>query len=139
MIRMTISQNVSWNEIEFLVETLSENILKLSRTFSSITTLSRGGLIPSRLLADALGIKKIFVDQNLVDSNSLFVDDIFDTGKSFDNVLLRVDDPSKFIFATLFARCGMKYPDQLIYGTQTLDDSYVVFPWDKIEYKKSLK
>jgi hypothetical protein len=33
----------------------------------------------------------------------------------------------------------MKYPDQLIYGKQTLDDSYVVFPWDKIEYEKSLK
>ena len=61
---MIPTQDVSWSNIESLVEKLSENILKLSRNFSSITTLSRGGLVPSRLLADSLGIKKIFVDQN---------------------------------------------------------------------------
>ena len=136
---MNTTENVSWNDIENLILSLSNEILKLPRSFSSITTLSRGGLIPSRLLADILDIKKIYVDQTTVSSDSLFVDDIFDTGRSFDDVLLRVDDPSKFIFATLFARRGMKYPDQLIYGKQTLDDSYVIFPWDKIEYKQSLK
>ena len=136
---MNTTENVSWNDVENLILSLSNEILKLPRSFSSITTLSRGGLIPSRLLADILDIKKIHVDQIAVSSDSLFVDDIFDTGRSFDDVLLRVDDPSKFIFATLFARRGMKYPDQLIYGKQTLDDSYVVFPWDKIEYEKSLK
>ena len=136
---MNTTENVSWNDIENLILSLSNEILKLPRSFSSITTLSRGGLIPSRLLADILDIKKIHVDQIIVSSDSLFVDDIFDTGRSFDDVLLRVDDSSKFIFATLFARRGMKYPDQLIYGKQTLDDSYVIFPWDKIEYEKSLK
>jgi hypothetical protein len=136
---MNTTENVSWNDIENLILSLSNEILKLPRSFSSITTLSRGGLIPSRLLADILDIKKIHVDQIIVSTDSLFVDDIFDTGRSFDDVLLRVDDSSKFIFATLFARRGMKYPDQLIYGKQTLDDSYVVFPWDKIEYEKSLK
>ena len=136
---MNTTENVSWSNIENLILSLSNQILKLPRSFSSITTLSRGGLIPSRLLADILDIKKIHVDQITVSSDSLFVDDIFDTGRSFDDVLLRVDDSSKFIFATLFARRGMKYPDQLIYGKQTLDDSYVIFPWDKIEYEKSLK
>ena len=136
---MNTTENVSWSNIENLILSLSNQILKLPRSFSSITTLSRGGLIPSRLLADILDIKKIHVDQTTVSSDSLFVDDIFDTGRSFDDVLLRVDDSSKFIFATLFARRGMKYPDQLIYGKQTLDDSYVIFPWDKIEYEQSLK
>jgi hypothetical protein len=32
----------------------------------------------------------------------------------------------------------MKYPKQLIYAEKTFDDSYVVFPWDKLEFKKSL-
>ncbi len=136
---MLSSQNVSWNDVEYLVQTLSENILKLSRSFSSITTLSRGGLVPSRLLADNLGIKKIFVDQNKIYSNSLFVDDIFDSGKTFDDVFSKVDDPSNFIFATLFVRRGVKYPSQLIYGDKTIDDSYVVFPWDKLEFHNNLK
>ena len=136
---MIPTQDVSWTDIEYLVEKLSENILKLSRNFSSITTLSRGGLVPSRLLADSLGLKKIFVDQSIVSSNSLFVDDIFDTGKTFDNVFSCVDDQSKFIFATLFARRDIQYPEQLIYGEKTLDNSYVVFPWDKLEFKNSIQ
>jgi len=135
---MVSTQDVNWTDIENLVHTLSQNILKLSRCFSSITTISRGGLIPSRLLADSLGIEKIYVDQNIISSNSLFVDDIFDSGKTFNSVFSCIDDPSKFIFATLFARRGMKYPKQLIYAEKTFDDSYVVFPWDKLEFKKSL-
>jgi|TARA_B110000438_G_scaffold96166_1_gene95360 uncharacterized protein len=132
-------EEINWNHIQNLVHILSTNILELSRNFSSITTVSRGGLIPSRLLADTLGIDTIFVDQKNISSDSLFVDDIFDTGKTFDEILTKVDIPSKFIFATLFARRGMEYPKQLIYGTETLDDSYVVFPWDKLEFQKSLK
>ena len=136
---MVLSQNVSWNKIESLVGQLSESILELPRSFSSITTLSRGGLVPSRLLADALGIKTIFVDQKTISSDSLFVDDIFDSGKTFYDILPKVDDTSKFLFVTLFARRGMKYPEQLMYGKKTFDDSYVVFPWDKFEYEQSLK
>ena len=136
---MVITNDVSWADIENLIQILSNNILRLSRSFTSITTLSRGGLVPSRLLADTLGIQKIFVDQTSVSSDSLFVDDIFDTGKTFSNVFSNVDDPSKFVFTTLFARSGMKYPEQLLYAAKTLDGSYVVFPWDKFEFENSLK
>jgi hypoxanthine phosphoribosyltransferase len=135
---MITAQHVDWTNIEYLVGKLSENILKLPRTFSSITTLSRGGLIPSRLLADSLGIKTILVDQKIISSDSLFVDDIFDTGKTFYDVFANVDDSSKFIFATLFARRGMKYPEQLMYAEKTFDDSYVVFPWDRLEFKNKI-
>ena len=136
---MVESQYVNWNEIENTVQIISNKISKSSKNFSSITTISRGGLIPSRLLADSLGIEKIFVDQNIVSSDSLFVDDIFDSGKTFFDVMSKVPDSSKLTFATLFARRGVSYPEQLIYGEQTLDDSYLVFPWDKLEYEKSLK
>ena len=136
---MVKSQYVSWNEIENTVQVISNKILKSSKNFSSITTISRGGLIPSRLLADLLGIEKIFVDQNTISSDSLFVDDIFDSGKTFSDVLSKATDSSKLTFATLFARRGVSYPEQLIYGEQTLDDSYLVFPWDKLEYEESLK
>jgi hypothetical protein len=136
---MVTSQYVSWSEIENTVQVVSKKILKSSKDFSSITTISRGGLIPSRLLADLLGIEKIFVDQNIISSDSLFVDDIFDSGKTFSDVMSNTTDSSKLTFATLFARRGVSYPEQLIYGEQTLDDSYLVFPWDKLEYEKSLK
>jgi len=133
------TQNVSWNEIESLVEILSKKISKLPRTFSSITTLSRGGLVPSRLLADHLGIKKIYVDKKKISSNSLFVDDIFDTGDTFNEVIPRIDDSSKLVFATLFARRGKKYPKQLVYAKKTNNNAYVIFPWDKLEFHRSKK
>ena len=135
---MIAAQHVDWTNIESLVGKLSENILKLPRTFSSITTLSRGGLIPSRLLADSLGIKTILVDQKIISSDSLFVDDIFDTGKTFYDVFANVDNSSKFVFATLFARRGINYPEQLMYAEKTFDDSYVVFPWDRLEFKNKI-
>ena len=131
-------QEVNWNDVEETIKKLSKRILELDRTFSSISTVSRGGLIPSRLIADVLDIKKIHVDQNKILSDSLFVDDIFDSGKTFKNIFLNVDGNSKFIFATLYARRGTTYPEQLIYGEKTLDDSYVVFPWDKLEFKRNI-
>ncbi|MDH3656715.1 MAG: hypothetical protein OEM77_01055 [Nitrosopumilus sp.] len=54
---MTTEQDVSWDEIELLVEKLSRKISKLSQKFSSITTLSRGVLVSSCLLTDHLGIE----------------------------------------------------------------------------------
>ena len=76
---MVKSQYVSWNDIENMVQIISNKISKSSKKFSSISTISRGGLIPSRLLADTLDIETIFVDQQNISSNSLFVDDIFDS------------------------------------------------------------
>jgi len=136
---MSLEQDVSWNEIESMVIILSKKITKLHRSFSSITTLSRGGLVPSRLLADHLGIKTIFVDKRKIISDSLFVDDIFDSGKTFDKILLNVNDPSKLVFVTLFARHGKKYPKNLVYAKKTNNDAYVIFPWDKLEFQRSKK
>ena len=136
---MTLEQYVSWSEIDSLIEILSDIISKSSRVFSSITTLSRGGLVPSRLLADHLGIEKIIVDENKISSDSLVVDDIFDTGETFEKIKSKVDDPSKLFFVTLFARRGKSYPSQLLYGKKTNNDAYVVFPWDKLEFERSQK
>ena len=134
---MIKSQYVSWNDVENTIQIISNKILKSSKKFSSISTISRGGLIPSRLLADALDIETILVDQQNISSNSLFVDDIFDSGRTFENICRKIDDPSNFIFATLFARRDVIYPQQLVYASKTIDDSYVVFPWDKLEFQKS--
>ncbi|MGB1666010.1 MAG: phosphoribosyltransferase, partial [Nitrosopumilus sp.] len=106
---MTNSQYLTWIDIENSVQIVSKKILNLSKNFSSISTVSRGGLIPSRLLADSLGIEKIFVDQKTISSESLVVDDIFDTGKTFSNLLSKASNPSEFTFVTLFARRGMNF------------------------------
>ena len=134
-----MSQDVDWSEIESIVKRLTAKISKLPQTFSSITTVSRGGLIPARLIADHLGIEKILVDKKKINADSLFVDDIFDSGDTFNEIIKRVDVPSRLVFVTLFARRGKKYPKQLLYGKKTNNSAYVVFPWDKLEFERSQK
>ena len=134
---LTLAQYVEWSEIDCIIEKLSNIISKSTRTFSSISTLSRGGLVPSRLLADHLGVEKIFVDESKISHNSLFVDDIFDSGQTFNKIISKIDNSSKLFYVTLFARRGKKYPSQLIYGKETNDDEYVVFPWDKLEFERT--
>ena len=133
------AQKVSWTEIEKLVKIVSEKISKLSRDFSSISTITRGGLVPARLVADHLGIDTILVDQKKIPIDSIFVDDIYDSGNTFKKILNKVDSPSDLVFVTLFARRGKKYPKQLIFGKKTNSTSYIVYPWDKLEYKRLKK
>lgn len=133
------AQKVSWSEIENLVKIVSEKISKLSRDFTSISTITRGGLVPARLLADHLGIDTILVDQKKIPIDSIFVDDIYDSGNTFKKILNKVESPSELVFVTLFARRGKKYPKQLIFGKKTNSTSYIVYPWDKLEYKRLKK
>ena len=137
---MSVSgQEVNWEDIESIIKKLSRKISNLPQNFHSISTISRGGLVPSRLLADALGIKKIKVDSKKISSDSLFVDDIYDSGNTFEKIISKVDNPSNFVYVTLFARKGEKLPKQLIYGKKTVGKQYVVFPWDKLEFQQSQK
>ncbi|HSA76956.1 MAG TPA: phosphoribosyltransferase [Nitrosarchaeum sp.] len=131
-----LSQNVTWTDVERLTKLLSKKILESSKKFSIISTVSRGGLIPARLLADHLGIDTILVDENKISSNSLFVDDIYDSGKTFKKIIQKVTTPSDFVYATLFARIGKKYPKQLVFAQKTKGAEYIVFPWDALEYKR---
>jgi len=133
------SEKVSWSEVELLIKTLSEKIISMPREFSSISTISRGGLVPSRLLADYLGFDTILVDQKKISSDSIFVDDIYDSGNTFKKIINKVDQPSDLVYVTLFARRGKRYPKQLIYAKKTKNNSYVVYPWDKLEYKRLKK
>ncbi|PHY08288.1 MAG: phosphoribosyltransferase [Nitrosarchaeum sp.] len=132
-------QSISWNDIERLSKLLSKKILALSKDFSSISTISRGGLIPARLLSDHMGIDKIFVNPKKIPSDSLFVDDIYDSGYTFKKIIAKVNDPSNFIYATIFARRGKIYPKQLVYAEKTKDDQYIIYPWDKLEYLRTMK
>jgi len=139
VVKNSTSEKVSWSEIEKLTKILSQKITSLPQEFSSISTISRGGLVPARLLADHLGLDTILVDQKKISSDSIFVDDIYDSGNTFKKIINKMDNPSNFVYATLFARRGKKYPKQLIYAKKTSDNSYIVYPWDKLEYKRLAK
>ena len=126
-------QYYGWTKIEALVKTLSEKI-KTKKKFDCIYTISRGGLVPSRLLADRLSIKKIYVDEKTIPPASLVVDDIFDSGHTFKKINEISRSPETQTFATLVARYGLRFPPQLIFSDTTQSNEVVVFPWDRFEY-----
>lgn len=130
---------LSWPDIESQVKILCAKIKKTGFEFDTIGTVSRGGLVPARLVADNFDIKKIFVDRKKISGRTLFVDDIYDSGDTFKKIFQIVEEPGNFLYATLMARTGVKYPKQLVYAKKTLGSEYVVFPWDKSEYEMTHK
>ncbi len=49
----------NWSEIESAITKLVEKMTTKKLQFRTISTISRGGLVPARLMADRLGIKQI--------------------------------------------------------------------------------
>lgn len=131
--------NLTWKEIETYVSILSNKIKKSGFEFDVIATISRGGLIPARLIADQFDIKKIRIDKDVIPKRTLFVDDIYDSGNTFKRILPLVKDPKNFVYATLIARKGVRYPKNLIYAKKTKGKEYVIFPWDKLEFERTLR
>ena len=131
--------NLTWKEIESYVMILSDKIKKTGFEFDKIATVSRGGLVPARLIADHFNVKMIRIDKKKIPKKTLFVDDIYDSGDTFKRIFPLVQDPKNFVYATLVARKGIKYPKQLIYAKKTLGMEYVVFPWDKLEFERTKK
>ena len=129
--------NLTWKEIETYVSILSNKIKKSGFEFDTISTISRGGLIPARLIADQFDIKKIRIDKNVIPKRTLFVDDIYDSGNTFRRMLPLVKDPKNFVYATLIARKDVRYPKNLIYAKKTKGKEYVIFPWDKLEFERT--
>ncbi len=133
------SDIITWARVEKLSNTLWQNLDKKTTKFHSISTISRGGLVPARLMADIMGIDEILVDKNQIPADSLFVDDIYDSGDTFKKIISKAEDPKSLVYAALFARKGKQYPKQLIFATQTKGTEYVVFPWEKFEHKRVIK
>jgi len=137
---MMESDIVTWDKVEELSKILWRNLEeKTTIKFHSVSTISRGGLVPARLMADIMGIDEILVNKNQIPIDSLFVDDIFDSGDTFQKIISKAEDPKSLVYATLFARKGKEYPKQLIFATQTKGSEYVVFPWEKFEHKRLIE
>lgn len=128
---------LAWPDIELQVSVLVTKIKKTCFEFDKIATVSRGGLVPARLVADHFNIKKILVDKNKITKGTLFVDDIYDSGDTFKRVFSLVEEPADFLYAALVARKGVKYPKYLVYAKKTRGQEYIVFPWDRLEFEKT--
>jgi len=144
---------LTWDDVDFIANMVAESISKKNIKFDTIVALGRGGLIPGAILSYKLDIKNL---QNLgintrhrmdqqsetsvyqrptITSNVLVVDDINDSGKTFEavNSLIKSEYPDigELLYCSLTTRYNTNFNENTISGKIINTSDWLVFPWDK--------
>ena len=148
---------VSWDEIEEWCKKLRDKIIDSYKP-DIIVALSRGGLVPGRILSDMLWIKDIVAlktehwgvtatrdgkatlkdpgSLNLSGKNVLIIDDITDTGQSmklaYDFVSKQKPESLKTAVMLHINRSSFK-PDYYASEIDQKDWTWFIFPWNVYE------
>ena len=146
---------ISWEEAVELSLKLGSKILESSYRPDSIIAISRGGLIPARIISDLLNIDRVFslkaslwgiggkkYDDVVIYSmylpikgdNTLIVDDVVDTGATLHKITKYVGkfEPKTIKTAVLHIKPSAKYiPD---YYVKKLNNwIWIIYPWTMYE------
>ncbi len=150
----------SWNEIFEMCVDGAFKVIDLGIKFDLIATLSRGGLVPARIMSDLLEINDVIVldvkyytgigkrsdrpiireiSKVLIDSKSvLLVDDVVDSGESLKAAVeyLKGLNPKCLKVFTLHVK-PHRIIDPDIYVSET--SAWIIYPWELFECYKELK
>ena len=156
-------RRATWDDIDRWAETLAERVRAADRVPETIVGLTRGGWVPSRLLSDRLGVRRLVslraqhwgvtatptgtaqVTEGLsgpvAGERVLIVDDITDTGESLQLAVEHVKDgrAARITTATLLHIAHAKFvPD--FFAEEIPRDAWVwvVFPWNYWEDLRAL-
>lgn len=151
---------LTWEDIEEQCRVLAKEIMERSFQFDIIIGISRGGLVPARLLSDLLGNdevdiirvkfyesvgqtakKPVILFSSQIDikgKDILLVDDIADTGESLIATIehLKEKNVKSILAATLAKKPQSKFtPD--FFASET--PNWVIFPWEITETRRNIK
>lgn len=146
---------INWDELLSLIKNSAKEIASANKDIDTIVALSRGGLIPARIIAQELNIKHVysfginFYDRNdklkkvpdiyqplpesFWSSNILIIDDIIDSGNSIKHVCNYIQrrycsDNNPLIYTIFYkSKQGLK---PHFYSQEIKDDIWVIFPWE---------
>jgi len=143
---------IDWAYVDNWVNKLAELIRENEIKYDYIVALGRGGLIPGAMLSYKLGIKNL---QNLgintrqedgkyletlvyqrptISGNVLVVDDINDSGKTFeavDSLISKEYSVDQLTYCSIVKRYSSTFAKDTIQAVDTSIDDWFVFPWDK--------
>ncbi|MCE4599643.1 MAG: hypothetical protein F7C81_05540 [Desulfurococcales archaeon] len=148
---------IGWREIEDAIDKIAGGITNSNYNIDVIIGILRGGIVPARLLADALDVSDIYFIEvklytgvgvrharpyikqlalpELYGKNVLIVDDVSDSGLSLQLALQLINMymPRQVKTATLYVKPWTKQiPDYYA----DITDKWIVFPWEKYEFKR---
>jgi hypoxanthine phosphoribosyltransferase len=147
---------VTWEDVDKLIDHL---IPQFEIEFEAMVMITRGGIIPGGMLAEAMGLTHIltaavdfpaqiekdksrlyawpsflqFPDNELIDSRrTLVVDDVWGSGRTITTVKNRISAAGGLPFT-----CVMHYnPYRSLFGTArpnyyaAITDAYIIYPWE---------
>ena len=126
-------KKIIYNWSDFIGDTINlANKLKNYKglTFKDVYGISRGGLIPAVIISYLLDIPFVRYE-NKINSKTLIIDDISDSGKTLKKLLKK---HKVGMTATLWIMKQTKYlPD--VHIRIKNDDEWIVFPWEKVKIK----
>lgn len=138
------TRKISWTEVDECAELLSVKVQSNNvKPFDLVVGISRGGIIPARLVAEYLEVKNIEVispEDSYMElalkfagyNHILIVDDINDSGKTFtylEDKLIAVNVDC--ILSSLYIRYNTRYKESE-YGYLLTHDRWLVFPWEHL-------
>ena len=145
-------QKVGYDVIDFLSKSLALRFKLNGRDFTHVIGISRGGLLPAKIISYALEIDMIAYGVNTYDgtkqnskpkvtqsfdfdsldesSRLLIIDDKVDTGKTIQYMKEQIGTRFDFVrFASLFAEKRAKQKVDH-YGVLVPDNTWIDFPWE---------
>ena len=120
---------ITWEEVEELVDLLAKQIAQSGYQIEYIFGLQRGGLIPAVLLSHKLGIP---MTQELTRQNTLIVDDICDSGKTFHELFLKYP---KAKFACLHFKPHTSCFKPEFSANNFFLNNWIIYPWEQKDSK----
>lgn len=131
-----VKQQIKWEEINLLVENLANKIESSNLLIREIYGLPRGGLIPAVMLSHRM---KIPMSKGTITSNTLIVDDICDSGVTFQNIFNRHQTEYAFPFyvktACLHYKPHTSVFEPRFYASEWSSDDWIVYPWEREDAK----
>lgn len=136
---------VGWAEIEHCADLLLDRLKRKNIQIDMIVGIERGGLIPASIISYKLKLPMVSVNtdgitkSNLMISrkNILVIDDINDTGTTLKDIIPKINQYcDKVSIGVFYEKEHTEYNNKdCFYGIKIPSDWWIVFPWEKEEYK----
>lgn len=142
---------MDWSDIQECIDNIVNNIRELNIKVDSLVSIGRGGMVPTSMLAYSLNNTNVYhmglstrhtsdysftqpIPSNILLGNIMFIDDINDSGKTFEivnKIYGYSTHKAERYFCSLFTRHNTSFFTNTITGKNIDSDDWVVFPWDK--------
>lgn len=142
--------HITWDNFDSAANTLIKKIVDQDIRIDYIAAIARGGLVPGVYLSHNLDLPLHVISWSTRDqpfnkraplisgdlsagSHILLLDDINDTGRTFEEIIKYCDKSypyaGKLVVASVYQRYNTNRPSD-VYGCSIESDDWVVFPWE---------